>query len=151
MDFADPVEIRSQIFQRTKRRPARRWFFLLGIAIGLIWGCVLTVGFRDLQAAAEKPAPAGWNTAAFTYKGFENGRYFIQNRSGRDFRLNPANCFIMQRTSLGLVHSDAKPEAVFIPNRETTGISFNPPLEGDLVLFDMGGKLRIDLHGGQND
>jgi len=146
MDFADPADIRAQVFQRTKRRPARRWYLLGGIVIGLIWGFALTMALRDLPAKSVKPA--GWNSAAFVYKGFENGRYFIQNDSGKDYRLDPSGCLVFKMTPLGLVSTDSKPEAVFVPAGSAAGITFNPPAEGPLVLFDMGGKLRIDLHGG---
>lgn len=151
MDLAPEVDsIRNQIFHRRRRRPARRWFFLSGIVIGLIWGFAITMALRDMQA---KPAmPAVWNSAAFSYVGFEDGRYFIQNRSGKDYRLDPDRCLVFKSTALGLTPMYSKPEAVFIPAGSAAGISFDPPreAEGPLVILDMGGKLRIDLHGGED-
>ncbi len=105
------------------------------------WSAGYASGYRE--------AAPGWNASAFAYVGSQDGLRYIQNRSGKDYRLQDGLCRLMARSGKGLIPSDSKLTAdYFLPAGEAVGISITPAVPGELVLFDHGGKHRIDLHGG---
>lgn len=69
-----------------------------------------------------------------------------RNTGTRDYRLAPPAAHIYERGELGLVASSARLAApVFVPVGEAVALDIEPEPVADLVVFDVGRRIRVDL------
>jgi len=124
-------------------RPSRGLVFVLGLALGLLVG---SVG-ESVLADSMRPSTPGWNTTTLICTGRSETGFFVRNSGPKDYRLtDPRQFVLMQLADLGLVASDAKVQLpVFIPQGEVAQILVDPMPAGELVLFDLGHRLKLLL------
>jgi hypothetical protein len=134
-DYANP---RPGI-QHHHYRPSRGLVFTLGLAAGIFIGWFATMS-PGTGTAAQVKIPA------LVCVGLANGRYFIKNQTGQDYRLEPADATLFERGELGLMPTAAKLAGpVFIPAGESGAVTIEPLPKGGLVLFDIRHGFKVEL------
>ena len=130
-------------------RPARSLVLTVGIAVGLVMGCLATLALSDLHRAQANGERAPWDIVSIVCVGHTGNVYFLQNRMARDFRvINPADLELMAVEPLGLVPSSGKVSLpIWIPANSTTGIRIEGAGDKQLVLFDLSRRIRVALEG----